>query len=272
MTKQSIPLNNDHQISYQTYGTGDNTIIFFHGLLGSSRISREWEAAIAQADVRLIALERSGHGDSSQFEMESVAGWMPVMQEIAGKLGIVRADVVGVSAGAPYAYASACALPDIIRKVGILAGVPAVYEDSILQHYTPENRLLYRSCKENTIPDIQEYYIGHMRQSLEYCKESDGECGEHVIRALEESLEQNCYGMALESKLQIFPWGLPLRDIRQPVVMYHAKDDEMIPFAAAREMPRHLPNCTFREIPTTGSNVHIRSSTDAFLDLLGEYR
>ena len=268
MSKQFIALSNKHKISYQIHGNGENTVIFLHGLTGGSWMSHEWKAGIAKANVRLIALERVGYGDSSQFEMKNVGNWVSIIQQVVKELHIRRADVIGLSAGAPYAYASAWALPKVIQKVWVLSGVVAAYENSILKHYTKENQTMYKSFIEKTVSEIQKSYVNQLKGALEYFKK-DGE--EYIVKTIEEILNQNCYGMALECKLQILPWELPLSGIQQPIVMYHAKEDEMIPFLAAKEMSLLFQNCTFKEMVTTGKDVHIRSSSHAFLELLGEY-
>lgn len=269
MSKHFVTLDNKYKISYQIHGNGENTVILLHGLVGSSWLSHEWESGIDKANVNLIALERVGYGDSSQFEMKNVENWISIIQQVAKKLNINHADVIGVSAGAPYAYATACALPNVIKKVWVLSGVPAVYEDSILKYYSKENQMLYKSIIEKTISEIQENYVSQLKKALEYLKK-DGE--DYKVKIITEILNQNCYGMALESKLQILPWKLSLPSIQQPIVIYHAKEDEMIPFLAAKEMSLRFENCTFKEIMTTGKDVHSKSSSYAFLELLCEYR
>ena len=63
------------RIAYRIYGDGARDMVMFHGLFGSSRLSEEWVKAIEKADVRCIALERPGYGDSSAVEMERAADW-----------------------------------------------------------------------------------------------------------------------------------------------------------------------------------------------------
>lgn len=270
MSKQFITIDNKHKISYKIYGNGENTIIFLHGLIGSSWISPEWKKGIDEANVNLIVLDRIGHGGSSQFEMENVGNWISIIKQIVKELNINNADVIGLSAGAPYAYASAYALPNVIKKIWILSGVPAVYEDSIIKHYSKESQTIYKSFIEKTVSEIQEYYVNQLKRALEHLKEG-GE--DYIVKTIEEALNQNCYGMALESKLQILPWKLQLSDIQQPIVMYHAKEDEMVPFIPAKEMClQFFQNCTFKEMMTTGKDVHIKSCSYAFLELLCEYK
>lgn len=93
-----------------------------------------------------------------------------------------------------------------------------------------------------------------------------------ITKTIEEALAQECYGMAPESRLQITPWGIDLTAIKQQITMYHAREYEMVPFAAAQEMARSLPNCDFRELTATGDNVHIDSVSAALKEVLEWYK
>ena len=122
---------------------------------------------------------------------------------------------------------------------------------------------------EATFLSYKRPIIKQLKAALEKLQE-DGE--KHVTNAIEEILSQNCYGMAMESRLQISPWEFPLSAIEQPVTLYHAEEDEMIPFPAAKEMSRYLKNCTFEKMIITGDNVHMKSSSTAFLEILPMYQ
>lgn len=268
MSKQFITLDNLNKISYQVYGTGSHTLILFHGLAGGSWLNPEILPTIDDADIRLIALERAGYGHSSPLKFESLQDWGPILQIIVKELHINTADVAGISAGAPYAYAAAHFLPKIIKKIWILAGVPAVYENDILKHYTESDQELYKSFIKTATSELQERYLKDMKAALERLQ---GHGESYITQTFEEIIDQDCYGMALESKLQILPWKIDLSSIEQPVTMYHAKADEMIPFEAAKEMSRYLKNLTFYELAITGDNVHMKTSADAFSKVLQQY-
>ena len=60
--------------------------------------------------------------------------------------------------------------------------------------------------------------------------------------------------------------------INQPVTIYYAKKDEMIPFMAAQEMYRYLKNFTFNEMTITGNHAHIEICSNAFLKVLQQYK
>ncbi len=268
MSKQYIALEDGNQISYQSYGNGENVILFYHGLVGGAWLGDDWKDAIEKNNVQLIALERSGYGSSSKIEMESVSQWISIAWQIAKALNIQSADVIGCSAGAPYAYATAYALPDIIKKVWILGGVPAVYEDWILKHYSAENQVLYRTFITKKITEVQDDYIKQLSTFKQHIKENDED---YIKNTVEEILKQQCFGMAQECRLQILPWQFPLSDIRQPVIVRHAVTDEMVPYNAVKEMQRFFKNYTFKDIEISGEDVHRSSITKAFFELLNEY-
>ena len=268
MSKQFVTLDQNNRIGYQVYGTGNNTILLFHGLAGGSWLDPKAMMPINEANIRLIALERGGYGDSSQLKLKSVRDWGNIILRVVEELQIDKADVLGISAGAPYAYATAYFLPETIQKIWILAGVPAVYEDPVLGHYSEINQELYKSFVKTDLSQLQKDYLKNMKEALKQFRDSEEK---HIIKSFEEIIDQQCYGMALESKLQILPWELDFSAIDQPVTMYHAKEDEMIPFKAAREMFRYLKELTFNELPITGDNVHMKTGADAFLKVLKQY-
>ncbi|WP_164997122.1 alpha/beta fold hydrolase [Clostridium minihomine] len=271
MSKQICMLENNRQLSYQTYGNGSNTLLFFHGLAGSSWLGQEWISAIEKADVRCIIIERIGYGESTPIPMNSVSEWIPLVQQAASQLQLNSFQVVGCSAGAPYAYATALALPQATQKIWILGGVPAVYEDSIFRHYSEEAQTAYQNYVVEPVSTIQEQYTAQLTAALQ---QADETVPRHVIQTLQEIIDQNCFGMSQESKLQRLPWKLNLSAIHQPVSLHHAVLDEMVPFHAAKEMPTLLSNAVFQEIDTTDlipeASLHIQSIFKAFLELLKE--
>ena len=268
MNKAFITLDNDVHLAYQIYGKGKRTVILFHGLVGGSRLNAEMLSHIDERDIRVITLERFGYGDSSQVHLERIADWVPFMKKVAAELNIKKTDIIGISAGAPYAYMAAYALPEVVEKVWILSGVPAVYEADILCHYEKRAQSQYRELLEADFIALQEYYTKHIEKTLKTIRDG-GE--QYLIRTMEEIIKQNCYGMALESKLQITPWGFDAGTIEQPLTMYHSRKDKMIPFKAAREMSSRLRKCEFIEVPVSRGDVHIESSAASFLKVLERY-
>jgi pimeloyl-ACP methyl ester carboxylesterase len=227
---------------------------------------------VDKANLRLIALEHIGYGDSSQWMVNSVADWLPIMREVVEELGMDKAEVIGMSADAPYAYATASALPDIIGTVYILGGVPGVYEERILKHYDENAQKQYKQFLETDMPSLQEYYVSQLKSFLNQLKENnEAPPPPYMVKTIEEDIKQDCFGMALESRLQISPWNIDFFALRQPVKIYHARADEMVPFNAAKEMTRYFKECEFKELKSMGNEVHRESISAAFMEIVTAY-
>jgi len=269
ISKQQLELPDYGRLGYQIYGAGERTVLLLHGLVGSSWLGDSWISAIVENKVRCIVPERPGYGDSSAIELRSVADWMPIIRAFVQKLELNAADVIGCSAGGPYAYATALALPDVIKTVYILDGVPAVYEARVLRHYSERDKAAYKDFSEQPQSAVQRYYVQQMEAAKKRLENTD--LG-YVKNALDEVLAQRCFGVAQESRLQILPWELPLADLEQKVVLFHARADEMVPYEAAKEMPGFLTNCEFRdlELPTLapGESAHMTAISEAFCRIL----
>lgn len=270
--KKFIALKDGQKLAYQRYGTGKQTLFLFHGLAGSSWLGDEWISAIESSDVSCIVFERPGYGDSSSLTFDSVNDWIPVFDQAAQALEIESADVVGCSAGAPYAYATAYGFPTIIKKVWILGGVPTVYMEKVLAHYSAEAQNIYKSFISRPIADVQNYYEKEIEDFFRSLPENAETYLKNTMRDLQKS---RCFGMAQESRLQIIPWGFDVATIKQPVVLFHGQNDKMIPYDAAVEMTKILKiseiHMVDNELFAENDDVHRKSISLSFLDILRMY-
>ena len=268
MPKEFITLD-DGKIAYQIYGKGQQTLILFHGLIGSSWLSQTWIEAIEQADVSCIALERPGYGDSSPFTITCVADWNAIFAQVIEILSLKSAIAVGCSAGAVYAYASAFACPGVVTHVWVLGGVPAVFLDRVMRHYSRADQATYKWFLKASMAEIQDYYA---RQLDAFSKQHFKNTESYILSALNDARTTNYFGMSRESQLQISPWGFDISAIQQPVTIWHSAKDDMVPYKAVYEMPHLLKNSTFMIAEdfafSPASEPHSESISQGFLYLL----
>lgn len=262
------------QIAYQAYGNGANDLIIFHGLMGSSWLNSEWIEAIERADLRCIVPERPGYGNSSPIEMKCVADWFSLFPPIVDALGITKAIAVGCSAGAVYAYASACAAPETIHEIWILDGVPAVYMDRIIRHYSDEDRKTYDYFLKSSLAEIQAYYAPGLNDHI---AQLPPKTDPYLRNTFTDAAANQCFGPAQESRLQIRPWGFEPSEIEQQIKIWHAKQDSMVPYAVAQEMVDILQFATLQTAEPelfgaddTGLDIHIKSISHGFLKMLNQ--
>lgn len=267
--KSFVQLRDNQQLAYQVYGQGDQILILYHGLVGGSWLSCEAISAIENANVTVYAIERLGYGSSSKGSLDHVGQWQDIIKTFVDHLAIKKADVIGISAGAPYAYATATALEDIVDRLWILCGVPAVYEETILDYYSPDNQKAYKQFLIEDISLLQDQYLEQMNGALDYFKQGNMP---YIVKTLEEIIDQKCFGMASESQLQIKPWDIGLSKIRQPIHYIHATEDEMIPIEAAKKMSQKMHKHFFTELNIIGEDVHLNTSIIGMAEVLSYYK
>ena len=225
-------LPNGKNLEYKVYGSEDGyPIVSFHGLAGSVYASG-MDELLKGLSLRYILIARPGYGRSDFFLLKSIAQWLEIIKPLLEYLNINLFDVVGISAGA--AYAAAAAFPDRIKNVFINKGLGAVYKPEVLSLYPPEVQqelIVYqKDSLENIAALLQQTYLSHLTE-------------EHKkLPYIRDSIVSGCMGMAACGKLEYQDWGFHIEDVRQPVVLYHCRDDQEVPFAMAVKTMEYLDN------------------------------
>jgi pimeloyl-ACP methyl ester carboxylesterase len=91
--------------------------------------------------LRVVRPERPEQGASDPHPERTLTDWPADVRDLCESLGIDRAAVVGISAGGPYALATAALLPDRVNRVAIVCGVGPM--DAVRLR----DRLLFYACR-----------------------------------------------------------------------------------------------------------------------------
>lgn len=238
---KALAIDGGGELSFAHAGRegGQRRVVWHHGLLGGVGISPVWDEMAAEANVEILTVARPGYGSSTPLGMAAISDWPALMSPLLDHLGWSKFDVVGVSAGAAYAYALAVVWPNRVRQVGICSGVSHVADPAVLALYTEAARNEYARFRSGALEEI----AGRMQSFFEDFRRPLPE-GHHWHSAIDASLAHGAAGPAREAQLQVRPWGFDLRDIRQPVRLWHAREDEMVPFAAAQATADKLVDAT----------------------------
>lgn len=220
-------------------GTPDGPgLVVHHGLVGGAIVGDDWHARAVAAGRSLVVPARPGYGRSDPLDMGQVAAWPALLLPVLDALRFdADVDVVAVSAGAPYALALAAALPDRVRRVGILSGVAHVADPTVLAHYGEDDRAAYARYDTAPLPDI----AAGMTAALGPLVDRLGGDDPGWADALAATLAHDGFGPAREARLQVRPWGLDLDDVRQPVRWWHSRGDAEVPFSAVAATVAGLP-------------------------------
>ncbi len=216
-------------LSYAEYGCpGGFPVLVQHGMIASICDGALF-ARLGTLGARVISMARPGYGLSSPRNMSTIAEWGDMVALLVGALDLQHFDVLGISSGAPYAYAVGSSLSERVRNIFILSGTPALFEPDIAAHWP------YPLDRAAEIPELQ-----NLARRLFFSSLTEAERSRNDIR---DSMGNDCYGIALDLKLRCRGWGLSLSQITAPVYMQHSVKDEHVPFITAIKTARLLPNC-----------------------------
>ena len=127
-----------YRLFYDVYGTGDQVVIYTHGLLLDSQVNRGIAEALAEQGNRVVLLDLLGHGRSdqpshaTQYRIDSYADQIIGLMD---HLGLEQAVLGGISLGANASLFAAARYPDRVRGL--------VLEMPVLERAVPAAALIF---------------------------------------------------------------------------------------------------------------------------------
>ena len=114
MTKENfVQLEGCAVVAFQEYGDADGVpVVFCHGWPSSCTMAQLTDEPARELGVRIISPDRPGISGSSLQHDRKLADWPHVVERLLDHLGIGGFRMLAISGGAPYAYATAAAMPD----------------------------------------------------------------------------------------------------------------------------------------------------------------
>lgn len=237
-------------LSYAEYGSPEGyPILVQHGLIASIKDGDFFERLI-QAGARVICIARPGYGESSPYVMCTIGEWGELVAELVRELELTQFDVFGLSSGAPYCYAIGSALPEAARNIYIFSGIPAMYDDEVLSYWP------YPVQKNADLAEMKKLAQGLFFSNLAV---------EDLARNdTQDSMSNEGFGIALDFRLRCMDWGFQLAEVKQKVLMRHARFDPGVPLFAVKLIAAMLPNVSLKVEET---DIHFSQETlDAFIE------
>lgn len=234
METERFQLPNGAYLSYAEYGApGGKPLLLLHGLVGSVRPDG-LKDRLQMFPLRVIALARPGYGDSNYFDMDCVADWGRHLIGFFEYLGIQRFDVLGISAGAPYAYSLAALYPNQVGTVYINSGMPAVCLPEVLAQYPSRDAALYNRFRSMSRQEVGTFLYESYLPALP----------KKVLQSqdFQDSMGEDLRNIGQEAKLQGIPWGFELSEVQCPVVLIHGTADSEVPYSAMQETSKYISN------------------------------
>jgi pimeloyl-ACP methyl ester carboxylesterase len=126
------------RLFYDVYGTGDQVIVYTHGLLLDSQLNRGIAEALAEHGHRVVLLDLLGHGRSDQPPQATRYRIDRYADQIVGlldHLGLEQAVLGGLSLGANVSLFTAARYPERVRAL--------VLEMPVLERAVPAAALMF---------------------------------------------------------------------------------------------------------------------------------
>ncbi|KAK6361760.1 hypothetical protein TWF730_005475 [Orbilia blumenaviensis] len=277
---ESLALPTGRNLTYRTYGPANGTPIFYlHGSPSSSLEAGALVPHLSSRNIRIIALNRPGFGQSSQQPKRTITDHARDVLAIADYLGIQRFRVIGLSGGGPYSLACAYAVPaERLAGVGVIAGVapwklnPTKGIDwygrmrfylnryfSWAYNFAYLRRLVDDKFKSLSLEERREFWRNDVYSTAISVGEKDKlalqdkEVVEEIVDCTMEAFESGCEGPMQDSVMLIGDWDFQLEDIEfENVKLYFGTEDRSTPVHGAREMQKIIKGAKLVEYDGDG--------------------
>jgi pimeloyl-ACP methyl ester carboxylesterase len=260
-TFEKIELHDGGAVAVAEYGDRNGAPIFFcHGWPSSRTMAELTHAAARELKLRIISPDRPGIRNSSLHPERKLLDWPPLLAELADKMGVGEFRMLGISGGAPYAFAAAWAMPERVRAIAAVSSAPPLAEladrTGLLRLYRwllflyPRHRELLRFSFHAARPFLSVKLPLRLRplllKLLQPCDADvmrDVAAFEACFESQRQAWRASADGLMFDAEIYAQPWGFPLEEICVPVRLWHGKKDRSFHWRLARSLGARLPHC-----------------------------
>ncbi len=269
-------LSDDITLAYVDEGTGDQTIIFVHGL-GSYLPAWEKNIDGLKQNYRCIAIDLPGYGKSSKaVHSGTMEFYADVIKSFIDKLGLRKAVIAGHSMGGQIAMVMALKYPDYVDKLVLVS--PAGIET-----FTEGQKEWFRNVM--TVAGVKNTSVQQIRANLTanfYNLHDDAEfmITDRIAMRDAEYFDNYCYTVVQSVKGMIDqPVYDFLPEIKQKTLILFGENDNLIPnpylnpgFTAdiGKTATERIPDSKLIVVPSCGHFVQFEKS-DVFNNAVRDF-
>ena len=277
-----VELSDGRDLGYAEIGPRDAEaqLVYCHGSPGCRlEIGALLHAGdIGTNDLRIVAFDRPGFGLSTSQPGRTFMDFPRDLAE-ADKIGIPSMSLLGASAGAPYAMASAIALSDRIQRLGIVVGTgppeATGMEDSALLRLPPRVAVIrrlqfamlalaFRRGQGDRVLDKSIETLAPVDQQVMERSEVRGWFGE----VFAEALRQGGKEATAEAAMYWADWGFDPSDVAVPTTLWYSGRDTNVPASVGDWLAEQIAESRLEVWPEHGHFTWVFSPELA--DVVGE--
>ena len=287
--KDIVQLDNGAVVAFQEYGDPAGTpVLFCHGWPSSRTMAQLTDDAARALGVRIISPDRPGISGSSMQLDRKLSDWPRVVDRLVDDLGIGEFRILAVSGGAPYAYATAVAMPERVRAIAVVGGVIPFAELKDFKGLLPLYRWMLAFYGNR--PQLLKQLFRLARPFLSFrtpvrlrpvllkmlllrkCDAAslrDDMAFEAIFESQRRAWRGSAEGVMIDAQIYARPWGFAVEDVRVPVRLWHGVEDRAFAFRLAEGIANRFQNCKARFIPNEGHySLPIRHMHEILEDLM----
>ena len=267
-----VQLHDGAVVAFQEYGDATVTpVIFCHGWPSSRTMAQLTDEPARALGLRIVSPDRPGISGSSMQLDRKLSDWPRVVEQFVDGLGIGEFRLLAISGGAPYAYATAVAIPERVRAIAVVGGVIPFAELKDLKGLLPLYRYMLAFYRNRPQLLRQLFYLARPFLSfrapirlrplllkmllLRPCDAAslrDDAAFEAIFESQRRAWRGSVEGVLADAQIYAQPWGFALEDVRVPVRLWHGIEDRAFAVRLAKAIANRFPNCKSRFIQNEG--------------------
>ncbi len=224
-------------------------VVLIHGFGGTTASWKRVRPALAQAGLRVVALDLRGHGWTTRPEGDySIDAQARLVLDLLDQLGIERVSVVGHSWGSAIALRAATLAPRRVARVGLLAGM----------FFEEQQPLLFSWARLPVMGEvIYGAFYGERQEDKMAFSFFDPEraISQELVESVERVMDLPGTRASALAGVRAMDYSTlePLYpDIEQPVLILWGREDRVTPLEWGERLYGRLPNARLEVVPRCG--------------------
>lgn len=244
-------------------------VVFCHGMPGSRLEQPPDSAPAMERGLRVLVPDRPGYGGTSPLPGRVLGEEVADLAALVDHLGLGRFDVLGFSGGGPHALAAAHALPERVRRLGLIGSL-APFDQAGTAGMAEANRQLWELARADfasfaaaleeavaTAGSVYDVLVGGAPPE-DQAVFADAELAAAYRRDTEEGMAQGLTGMLEDAAALLAEWPFAVADVRAPARLWHGERDGNAPLGMGRWLAGRLPQAGLTEWPGAGHFAWLR--------------
>ncbi|HWI22407.1 MAG TPA: alpha/beta hydrolase, partial [Baekduia sp.] len=285
---EGLRLSDGRRLGYLSVGRPtDRAVFYLHGAIGSPLSpSRELQDLIEDLAIRFVTVYRPGFGSSDALPGRPILGHADDVRQLADALGVERFSVAGVSAGGPYAMATAHELGDRVEGVAAISSIAPSRPPSESAAVPKRLRLPLMALARapRTCTRVGDLGVQVIRRNPRLLLRSmaagapgadrdllaEPRAGGEAIDSFLAATVRGVGGMVHDYLATIGPWGFDPADLQTDVHLWHGMKDMLVPVEHAVALAASNPRFQITVDPDEGHFFFRRRLPDILRRLTGE--